>query len=317
MTEILISTSSFNIDANPALTALRDAGHKLTLNPHSRRLTEDEIACLLTADTIGIIAGLEPLNERVLARAPGLRVVSRCGIGVDNVDLAAAARRGITVVNTPDAPVAAVAELTLGLMLATLRQLPQADRGIRAGEWPRFEGTLLGARQVGIIGCGRIGSRVAQLCRAFGAHVLACDPAAAQMPAGVDRCDLDALLARSNLITLHLPAAADARPLIDAAALARMPRGVILINTARGSLVDARALAAALDAGHVAAAGLDAFEPEPYHGELTRYPQVVLSPHVGSNARETRQRMETEAAANLAHALAAWTPPVRSTAHAR
>lgn len=311
MPEIVVSTSSFDVDGNPTLAALRAAGHAVVTNPHGRRLTEAEIAGLVNADTIAILAGLEPLNEQVFQRAPALRVVSRCGIGIDNVDLAAAASRGITVVNTPDAPVAAVAELAVGLMLACLRQVPQLDSRLRAGEWPRHEGALLGARTVGLIGCGRIGRRVGELCRAFGARVVASDPAPAALPEGIARLDLQTLLATADVVSLHAPAPPAAPPLIDAAALARMPRGAILINTARGGLVCLDALAAALDSGHIAAAGLDTFEPEPYHGALIGYRQVVLCPHIGSNARETRQRMEHEAAANLAAALDAWVPAAR------
>jgi len=305
MPEILISTSSFDVENNPALADLRAAGYTLRGNPHGRRLNEAEIAALLTTETVGLIAGLEPLTADVLAGAPALRVISRCGIGLDNVDLDAAIRCGIRVVNTPDAPVASVAELTLALMLACLRQLPEADRQMRAGAWPRLEGGLLGARTVGLIGCGRIGRRVAALCSAFGAQVLVYDPAVMELPAMTERVDLDTLLARADLVSLHAPALPGLTPLIGAAALARLPRGAIVINTARGSLIDLTALAQALDDGHIAAAGLDTFEPEPYHGQLCAYPQVVLSPHLGSAARETRRRMEQEAAANLAAALRA------------
>jgi D-3-phosphoglycerate dehydrogenase / 2-oxoglutarate reductase len=304
MPEILISTSSFDADDNPALAELRAAGYVIRGNPHGRRLREEEIAALITSDTVGLIAGLEPLTASVLAGAPALQVISRCGIGLDNVDLDAAARHHVAVVNTPDAPVASVAELTLALMLACLRQIPEGDRQIRAGAWPRLEGALLGARIVGIIGCGRIGRRVAELCMAFGTQVIACDPVAT-LPPTVERVDLDALLARADMVTLHMPALPNAAPLIDATALARLPRGAVVINTARGSLIDPNALARALDDGHVSAAGLDAFEPEPYHGALCGYDQVVLSPHLGSAARETRRHMEHEAATNLAVALQA------------
>ena len=147
----------------------------MSSNSHGRKLTEDEAIALLGDDTVGMIAGIEPLTERVFASAKSLKVVSRCGSGLDNVDLAAAKRYGITVLNTPEAPAQAVAELAMGLMLAALRQICQTDRLLRVGQWPRTQGRLLAAQRVGIIGLGRVGRRVARLCQAFDAKVVAHD----------------------------------------------------------------------------------------------------------------------------------------------
>lgn len=305
--KIVIATSTFEVETSPALRQLRAEGFEIVLNPHGRRLDEAQIGALLDAGTVGLIAGLEPLTASVLRNAGGLRVISRCGVGLDNVDRDAAKALGIALYCTPEAPADSVSELTLGLMLACLRQIPRADRMVRAGEWQRPSGALLSGKQVGLLGLGRIGRRVAALCRAFGAAVLACDPQI-ERAESIERVALDELLARSQILSLHAPLTPQTRHLIGARALARMPRGALLINTARGELVDSDALRAALVSGHLGGAGLDVYEHEPYRGPLTGLAQVVLTPHMGSAARETRSRMELEAAENLLAGLRAGTP---------
>lgn len=299
MSKIVVSTSSFDLDHNPAIQRLRDRGFTVIGNPYRRKLTEDEIIELLGTDTVALLAGVEPLTERVLTNAQALRVIARCGTGMDSVDLLAAQRLNISVSNTPEAPAQAVAELTLGLMLDCLRQIHHTDRSVRQGEWPRPQGKLLAARTVGIIGLGHIGRRVATLCQAFGATVIAHDPHLQQTSAGVKLVSLADLLEQADLITLHLPYSASVHHLIDAQAIARMQPGTILINAARGGLVDEDALCTALNSGHIEAAALDSFEQEPYQGPLCKCNHAILTSHIGSLARETRQRMELEAAENL------------------
>lgn len=299
MSKIVVSTSSFDCDHNPAIQRLRAQGFTVTGNPHHRRLTEEEIIELLGADTIALLAGVEPLTQRVLTTAKALKVIARCGTGMDSVDLQAAQQRNIRVSNTPEAPAQAVAELTLGLMLDSLRQIHHTDRSVRAGEWPRTQGRLLAARTVGIVGLGHIGKRVAKLCQAFGAKVVAHDPHLQQKPADVELVSLNSLLEQADIVTLHLPYSSDTHHIIDATAIARMQPGTIFINAARGGLVDETALCAALNSGHIEAAALDSFEQEPYQGPLRECKQAILTSHIGSLARETRQRMEIEAAENL------------------
>lgn len=300
MSKIVISTSSFDLDSNPALQRLRAQEIHLTSNPHGRKLTEDEILALLGNDTVALLAGVEPLTERVLTAAAGsLRVIARCGTGLDNVDLAAASRLNIKVLNTPAAPAQAVAELTLGLILSSLRHICQTDRLIRQGEWPRTQGRLLAGKTVGIIGCGHIGQRVARLCLAFDAHVIAHDPYPQQMPEGVTAASLETLLQQADLVSLHLPYSAQVHHLLNAHTMACMKPGAILVNTARGGLIDEHALHNALQTGQLGAAALDCFEQEPYAGPLCASERMILSSHIGSLAREARQRMELEAAENL------------------
>jgi D-3-phosphoglycerate dehydrogenase len=299
MSKLVISTSSFDLSSNAPVQQLMKAGMHIVQNSHGRKLSEDETIALLGVDTVGMIAGIEPLTDRVLTSAKSLKVISRCGSGIDNVDLAAAKRYGITVLNTPEAPAQAVAELTLGLMLAALRQICQTDRRLRAGEWPRTQGRLLAAQRVGLIGLGRVGRRVAHLCLSFGAEVVAYDSYVTQAPQGVKLTSLEELLVTADIVSLHLTYDPNTHHLINRDVLTRIKPGAVIVNTARGGLVDETALLDALTSGQVDAAALDVFEQEPYRGPLLGRENVVLTSHVGSLAREARQRMEIEAAENL------------------
>lgn len=303
MNTLVISTSSFDIDNNPPLQQLLRQGFQIVTNPHKRKLTEDEIIELLKDGAVGLIAGIEPLTARVLQAAPKLKVISRCGAGLDSVDLAAAQQHGIAVLNTPEAPAQAVAELTMGFILSLLRQIGPIDQAVRNGEWPRTQGRLLAAQTVGIVGLGHIGRRVARLCRAFEATVVAHDPFATQTPDGVTLMPFEQLLASADIVTLHLPYSAATHHLLGAEAFAAMKPEAIVINAARGGLVDEDALGNALKSGKISAAALDVFEQEPYRGPLLALNNVTVTSHVGSLARESRQRMEIEAAENLLQGL--------------
>ncbi|MDE2389464.1 MAG: phosphoglycerate dehydrogenase, partial [Betaproteobacteria bacterium] len=303
MNSLVISTSSFDTGNNPVIQRLLQQGFQVIANPHKRKLTEDEIIELLSGSATGLIAGIEPLTERVFQSAPNLKVISRCGAGMDSVDLAAAKNHGIQVLNTPEAPAQAVAELTLGYILSLLRQIGTIDRAVRNGEWPRTQGRLLAAQTIGIIGLGHIGRRVARLCQAFEATVIAYDPFATQVPGGVTLVPLEQLLATADIVTLHTPYSTDTHHLLNAKAFAAMKPEAIVINAARGGLVDESALADALKSGKVSAAALDVFEQEPYQGALLEFSNITLTSHAGSLARESRQRMEIEAAENLLQGL--------------
>lgn len=303
MSKLVISTSSFDVDNNPHLQHLVKAGMNIVGNSFKRKLTEDEIIELLGQDTVGMIAGIEPLTERVFMSAKGLKAISRCGAGLDNVDLTAAKRQDIAVFNTPEAPAQAVAELTMSLILAALRRICQVDQLLRADRWSRMQGQLLAAQLVGIIGLGHIGRRVAKLCRAFDARVVAHDPYIDPTSHGIELVPLKKLLAEADVISLHLPYGANTHHLLDAKAFARMKPGSIIINTARGGLIDEIALDEALISGHLGMAALDVFEQEPYRGPLIKNDKIILTSHIGSLARESRMRMEIEAAENLLEEL--------------
>ncbi len=297
MPKVFVSTSSFAEYDKLPLKLLQDAGVEYQVNPYGRKLTEDE--CLkLFGDADGLIAGTEPLTAEVIKSAKKLKVISRVGVGLDNVNLDAAKQRGIKVFSTPDAPTLAVAELTLGLILALPRHIPQGDRDIRAGKWQKQMGNLLRGKKVGIIGLGRIGEKVAELVKGLGAQVAYCDPAVNK--AGYQKLSLEELLAQSDIVSLHLSGGGT---LLGEKELRSMKPGSYLVNCARGGLVDEKALLNVLQEGYLAGVALDVFAQEPYTGPLTKLDNVILTPHVGSYAVESRIEMEVQATKNLIKGL--------------
>ena len=299
MKRVLITTSSFGKEDTSVINMLYDRGYEVTFNPYGRKLTEAEVSHLIKeVKPIGIIAGTETLTGRVLSDIPSLKVISRCGIGLDNVDLDAAGKKGITVTNTPDGPSRAVAELTVGLILAALRNIPRSDASIRAGGWKRPMGKLLGEQTVGIVGCGRIGTAVGHLISSFGARVYGYDPYITEHLT-LRLVSLSKLLKSADIISLHLPYDSSVYHMVDIHFMQNMKKGSLLVNTSRGGIVDEQALYAAIKAEQLAGACIDTFENEPYDGPLAKLPQVVLTPHFGSYAREARIKMEEEAVANL------------------
>lgn len=305
MSIVAISTGSFGKESPRPLELLRAAGYEVRPNPTGRTLTSDEAKDHLK-DVVGLVAGTEKLTRDVLTACPGLRCISRVGVGIDGVDLAAAKELNITVVNTPEAHVDAVAELTLAGLLAALRAIPRSEASIRAGGFEKPMGRLLRGKTVGFIGFGRVARALASLLAPFGGARLAYDPvedgvAAASL--GVTYHSLDEVLAQSDVVSLHLPYSKAAHNLIGAAQLAKLKPDAVLVNTARGGLVDEAALLAHLEAKPKAAAYLDCFEKEPYQGPLAQAKNAVLTAHIGSYAREARVRMEVEAVQNLLAAL--------------
>jgi D-3-phosphoglycerate dehydrogenase / 2-oxoglutarate reductase len=292
--KVLLGPSTFaQADAGP-LEMLRSAGLEVIPNPHGRKLTKDEITSLLEPEVVGLIAGLEPLDRDVLSSSR-LKVVSRVGSGMANVDMAAAKELGIKVYGTPDAPTTAVAELTIGGLLALLRQIPLRDRKMRGGEWHKTLGGQLRGRHLVVVGCGRIGRRVAELARAFGARTSGVDPVAESTPA-LPMIGLDEALAAADVVSLH---ASGSEVLLTRERMASMKDGALILNAGRGELIDEQALLDALDSGRIAGAWLDVFRKEPYSGPLTERDNVVLTPHVGSYTAECRVEMEREAVENL------------------
>ena len=302
---VAISTSSFAGESSQPLDLLRQHGFEVRLNPHGRQLTPDEARGFLDG-VVGLVAGTEKLGAELLRASTGLKAISRVGVGMDSIDLAAARELGIAVINTPDAHVDAVAELTLAGLLGALRLVPDCHAGIRAGTWKKPMGRLLRGKTVGLIGFGRVGRAFARLLTPFECPVLAYDPVRDDTAAdalGARYCTLAALLPASDVVSLHLPYAKSAHHLIGAAQLATMRDDAVLVNASRGGLVDEEALAAFLHGHPRAAAYLDCFESEPYKGPLSQQPNAFLTAHIGSYAREARERMEREAVENLLRAL--------------
>lgn len=301
--KLLFTTSSFNLDNFLERSAVEAAGFQLILNPFGKRLTESQVSELLDDRVVGIVAGVEPLTRSVLQRAKSLKIISRCGIGLDSVDLEAAKELGITVYNTPDAPTLSVAELTLAHIQSLARRTSECDRAIRQGNWKPLMGCLLARQTVGVIGFGRIGQAVAKLLRAFGAQVLVYDIRSINVGDGVELVSLEYLLSRSDIVTLHIPYAADTHHIINKERLALMKSTALLVNVARGGLIDETALYAALQEKRLGGAALDCFELEPYTGPLLACENVHVTAHMGSYAREAREMMEAEACAALVKGL--------------
>jgi D-3-phosphoglycerate dehydrogenase len=243
-----------------------------------------------------IVRSRTKVTAQVLAAAERLKVIGRAGVGVDNIDLEAAKAHGVTVVNAPTSTSLAVAELTLGLMLAMAREIPRADAGMKAGEWlkKKLAGIELYGKTLGIIGMGRIGAEVGKRATAFGMSVLGYDPL---IPAeeiqrrGAEPTGLDNLYAHSDFISLHLPLTDETRSMVAEQAFGSMKRGVRLICAARGGIIDESALLAALESGQVAGAALDVYASEPPGAsELVKHPKVIATPHVGAQTAEAQSR---------------------------
>ena len=256
-----------------------------------------------------IVRSRTKVTAQVLDAAPHLKVIGRAGVGVDNIDLEAAKAHGVTVVNAPTSTSLAVAELTLGLMLALAREIPRADSGMKQGKWLKKElaGIELYGKTLGILGMGRIGAEVAARASAFGMSVLGYDPL---VPAeeirrrGAEPVGLDGLFARSDFISLHLPLTSETRSMLGEQAFGSMKRGVRLLCAARGGIIDEAALLAALESGQVAGAALDVFATEPPGAtDLIKHPKVIATPHIGAQTAEAQSRAAEDIANEVLAAL--------------
>lgn len=282
------------------LARLREHGHEVIQVLSGDR---EDLLRVLPGVEGWMIRSRTKVTAELLEHAPHLKIVVRVGVGLDNVDLEAASRRGVLVANTPRATTRSVAEHTLALMLAASRNLLEAGISIREGRWEkkRLIGRELQGKVVGLVGVGRIGSAVARLCRVLGMEVVGHDPQLTpEMAAdlGVTLMDLETLLSRSDIISLHVPLTEETRHMINHQAFARMKEGVILVNCARGGIVDEKALLEALEAGRVAMAALDVFEVEPPPPDypLLHHPRVIATPHIAAQTEEAQRRAALEAA---------------------
>lgn len=299
---ILVTARSFRKTEGLHKQILRDAGYEIIETTNEQPLSAAELAKLV-ADVDGVILGLDAMTAAVIDQAKQLRVISRYGVGVDTVDVAAATRRGIVVTTTPGANSIAVAELTMALMLALARSIPYHDRLVRQGKWTRVQGLELYGSTLGIVGLGRIGREVARRAAGLGLRILFYDPIPPTPDSLVDLkvepCPLEALLSTSDVVSLHLPLDDSSRHMIDRQALERMKPGALLINTARGGLVDEQALYEALVQGKLAGAACDVFAKEPPgDSPLLTLDNFIATPHIGSTTLQTTLRMGLMAAQN-------------------
>jgi D-3-phosphoglycerate dehydrogenase / 2-oxoglutarate reductase len=270
---------------------------------------EKLLAAVPDADAL-LVRSATTVDAEVLAAGTKLKIVARAGVGLDNVDVDAATARGVLVVNAPTSNIHSAAEHALALLLSAARQIPAADATLREHTWKRssFSGTEIFGKTVGVVGLGRIGQLVAQRLAAFGTHIVAYDPYVSQARAaqlGIELLTLDELLLRSDFISVHLPKTKETAGLIGVEALKKVKPGVIIVNAARGGLVDEQALADAVLSGHVRGAGLDVFSTEPCtDSPLFDLPQVVVTPHLGASTAEAQDRAGTDVAVSVRLALA-------------
>jgi D-3-phosphoglycerate dehydrogenase / 2-oxoglutarate reductase len=306
MAKILVTPRSLTKGGDPSLELLRKAGHQLVFCAPGKAPDEQELLGLVPG-CAGWLAGVEKITDAVLARADSLKAISRNGTGVDSIDLAACERRGIAVLRAEGANARGVAELTIALIISLLRSVPFGDARIKAGGWERRQGTEIEGRTLGVIGTGKIGRLVTKLALGMDMRVLGFDayPDARYVPSeSFHYVPFEELLVSSDVVTLHCPHTPGEKPLIDAAALARMKKGAVLVNTARGRLVDDPAVLAALQDGRLAGYGVDAYETEPPAPSLLiAHDRVIATPHVGAFTAESVSRATRVAVDNLLSAL--------------
>lgn len=271
------------------------------------------LAAIAAADAV-ILRSSTAIDAELIAAAPRLKVIARAGVGVDNIDIDAATRHGVAVVNTPTANTIAAAEHALALLLALARRIPLADAALKSGRWIKREATgrQLYRKTLGLVGLGKIGREVAQRARAFEMTVIAHDPFVPDervLELGVEPVTLEELLARADVVSLHATLTDQSRHMIGAAQLAAMKPGALLVNCARGGLVDEAALIDALRSGHLGGAALDVFEDEPQpNAELVGLPNVVATPHVAASTEEAQVHVAVEAAEQVLEVLAGGRP---------
>ncbi|MBM3297510.1 MAG: 3-phosphoglycerate dehydrogenase [Candidatus Aminicenantes bacterium] len=255
-----------------------------------------------------VVRSATKLTRKVIEASRGLELIVRAGIGLDNIDVAAAKEKGVTVANTPAATSISVAEHTFGLMLAAVRKHGQANLSMKAHKWEKklFSGTELYGKTLGLIGCGRIGREVARRALAFGMTVIASDIVDIRCDLDIAQVSLDELLSRADIISLHLPKTEQSKNMIGSAVFAKMKPGAVLVNAARGGVVDEKALLEALNTGRIRAAALDVFEKEPVEDfSLIDHPHVIATPHIGAAAEEGQKRAGLEVARIIKEKFAA------------
>jgi len=282
---VLVTTRSFGREVPEPMERLKREGIRILEWREGSGLSETDLVAKVAQADAWIVA-FHPIGATLMDAAPRLRIIAKHGVGVDNIDIPAATARGIVVTTAPSANDQAVADLTMALLLALLRRIPEANASVKAGRWERFLGFGLAGMVFGILGLGRIGQSVARRAKGFGVDLIGADPAWPEEVAreiGIRRTTVPELFAQSEAISLHAPLTPETQGLIDEAAIARMKPGVWIVDTSRGKVVDEKALYEALVAGKVAGYATDVFETEPPVGSpLLGLPNVIASPHMGT-----------------------------------
>lgn len=298
---ILATARAFWVSGQDAQRQLEETGCKVIHSPRPGPFPTEELIPMLEGCD-AVVAASEPYNAEVFAACPQLKVVSRCGVGTDSVDMKAAAEAGVIATNTPGAMTQAVADFTLALMLAAARRLPEADALMRAGGWQELRGSGVSGKTLGLIGTGRIGSAVAERAIGFRMRILAYDPVVSSVGIpGVEFVDLETLLQESDFVSLHCPATPETTGMMNKERLEKMKPSAFLINTGRGALINETDLLQALHLETIAGAALDVYQQEPLPADhpLRSAPRTVLTPHNAFNALESTQEMSRQSALNI------------------
>jgi D-3-phosphoglycerate dehydrogenase / 2-oxoglutarate reductase len=300
MKKILTSPSSFGKISSEPLDILESNGYTVINNPYGRKLTEREVVDL-AKDCVGIVAGVENISVEVINALSNLKCISRVGVGMDSIDLDYAKKNNIKVLNTPDGPTRSVAEFTLAMALSLIRKIPFAHVNIKSNIWKKETGSLFLGKTLGVIGLGRIGKKVSQLFQAIGLKIISYDTYPDEKWAkenNVKLVSFDSVVSDSDILSIHVPGS-NSEPLLKIENLSTMKKDSLLINISRGGVVDETALYEVLKNNKIAGAAIDVFSNEPYNGKLIELDNVILTPHIGSYAKEGKLKMEIDAVKNI------------------
>ena len=305
MKNIFITTTTFCQFSKAPIKLLSERGFEITFNENNKKLEYSKLKKNIFKFD-GVIAGTEKYDSRMLDAAKNLKVISRVGVGLDNIDLDYAIEKGVKVFKTQTTPSIAVAELVLCHILDLMRKIIEQSNNLKKGVWKKQMGSLVSGKTLGIIGLGTIGKNLVEITKGFQLKYLAYDLKEDQGFAeenNVEYCDLSYLLEKSDIISVHLNLTKENQNLINMDKLKKMKSSSIIINTSRGEIINEHDLGIALKDGIIAGAGLDVFQEEPYNGPLKNHENIILSPHIGSYAKEIRMKMELEAVNNLIEGL--------------
>lgn len=306
MNKILVTPRSVSKNGHPSLSRLQSAGYEVVFCTPGAQPSEGELIDILPR-CVGYLAGVEKISAKALEASKDLKVISRNGVGVDNIDLEAAKRLNIAVCKTGGANARGVAELAISLILSITRSIPYSDERLKEGKWERRKGIEIKGKTLGLIGCGRIGKEVACLALGMGMDVVAYDPYINDFFTPSDKfsyVDLDELLSRSDIISLHIPASGNGKPLVDSSFLGKVKKGAYLINTARGELIDDDSVIEALSQGIISGLATDVFRNEPpLDTRLLKHDKVISTPHIGGFTTESVDRAMDGAVNNILDVL--------------
>ena len=302
---VFVAPSTFGLHSSKPLELLKNSNFNISFNPKNQKLTEQELL-LYSKDACGVLAGTEVYSKNVLDNLKHLKVISRLGVGLDNINLDIVKAKKIKVFKTETTPALAVSELVIGLAICLLRKIKSQDSLFRSGKWEKQMGSLLSGKTIGIIGVGKIGKTLIRLLSGFNTKILGFDKNKDNELIKkniLEYCDLKTVISNSDIVSIHLNLSESTNAMIGEKMLSKMKPQGILINTSRGEVVDEKALYEALKNKKFFGAGLDVFRHEPYIGPLSKLQNVILTPHIGSYAQEIRVQMEIESVRNLLEAL--------------